>query len=412
MGFNKRFSFIPRMHQKRLLPVLLMLAALITGVIAEPVNVKLVWKARSVSGVAYSTCAGDGLVYVVGYTGDRSSPQTWIEARRATDGQLVRNSSIGPGTLYSCSYSGGKLLVSGTGSDGRWLIGALTGTLVPERVLAGVKGTATSIAVKGDSVFITGVDFENAWVRVEERRASDLSLIKSYQSMTTNTYAFTSTITNNSLWLAGAAYTGTEFTWRLESLSLDLNSTLRLRPSIRGLAYSISASDKGVVYVTGPNGTLALSSNGDILSTANIGGGKIAVLDGVLAVFSSKDKNRLILLNATDLSLISTIELSENPGVESYGAASTINKTIFFAGAEKNGEKTVWSVYSVEVSVSRQVHPQSLPEPSKENSTSSGKPSQAPPSVQPVPITDYVSPILMTATILLAVIVARRKKRR
>ncbi|MGB9786318.1 MAG: hypothetical protein ACPLRJ_03450 [Infirmifilum uzonense] len=398
------------MFARKLTLTLLVIITVSVFSLAEP-TVRLAWKTYSVRGVAYSTCIGQNYLYIVGFEEKGSQQVTRIEARRLNDGALVINTTLGPGALYSCAFSRGTLYVAGKTESEEWLIATLNENLAQPRIVKSVKGFASSIVVSDGFLYVTGVDYNKASVRVEKRSIESFSLIGAYEALAPNTYAFASTIVNDAVWLTGTAYTPTGFIWRIQALAPNLTSILTLRPQVEGISYSITASREGLMYVTGPNGTISLDPQGIIVSKSTLGGFRVAELSGVLVILSGKDTTKALVLNASDLTIISSIELSKNPVVPSFGSTATSSDKVFLASAEKIGNSSTWSIYALSILVpsritnSTQSNTQTKP---AQNSTSTTNPTV---SIQPTPILDYITPLLMILVLVLGVVMVRRKRK-
>lgn len=386
-----------------------MLVTLISSAsaLSAPITLKLAWKAYSVEGLAYSSCISPPYVYVVGYAANGSAHATRVEARRITDGSLVKSASLGPGVLYSCAVYSGKIFVGGMDADGKWLIAVLGKNLDLENSVKGVKGYVSSLVIMDGKLYASGFSAITVKVRVEKRDPTTLSLEASYEALAPNTYAFASTASGGSLWVVGSAFTSGGFVWRVERLDPNLSPVFILRPPVTGHAYSVSAG--GLVFVTGPNGTIALNDNGEVISKQGFGGDKLVVEKDVVAVFSGSGKPQVHFFNATTLFPIGNISLSDYEGVHSFGTSSSLNGLYIFAGAVRQSNVTVWAIYAVNATRAQITTQTALPGTASSNSTAK-KPEA--PTAQPVQIFDYLTPALMLGGIVLALIMARRKRKR
>lgn len=388
---------------QRLVPLILLIA-LAASAAAQPLEARLAWRQLSVVGAAHSTCLGDHL-YVVGYEGSAQNATGRVEERAPEDGRLLGSLNLGS-ALYSCAYAG-RLYVAGSSRGGRWLIAALGPGLSVEAVVEGVKGYATALAADSQYLYVAGVDESCACARVEKRRLGDLSLVGSYTSEVPNTYVFASALGNASLWLVGSALAPSGFAWRVEALSPGLTPLLRLRPQVPGFAYSAAAS-QGVVYVSGPNGTLALGPDGSVEARVPVGG-KVAASGGVVAVLGAGEPSRVYVLNASTLALLRTVELG-GAGLATFGSAAASGGTFFFAGAEKSGGTTAWAVYAVVLQAASE-----QPRGSQAGNRTATAPAEQKPTAQqpqPVQLVDVLFPVTVTGLTLVALAAALRRRRR
>ncbi|PLJ78535.1 LVIVD repeat-containing protein [Infirmifilum sp. SLHALR2] len=378
--------------------------------LAQPPEARVLWRVTSAEGAAFSVCLGRSL-YVVGYTGAGSNLTARIEVRDPLSGGLVKSYSYrGASILYSCLYTGGRLFVAGVSPDGRWIVASFGDDLTLLGSYTGVAGYATALAADGRYLYVAGIDSSTAGVRVEKRDLESLKLVATYSPRVPNTGVYSCALGDGSLWLAGTALTPGGFTWRVEKIAANMSPLLGLRPGIGGYAFSVSLSGEGLVYVTGPNGTIVLDSSGAMLAKSSVGGYKLAVVDGYIALYAESVKPLLYILNSTTLDVAAILELSQNPAHPTLGSMAVNHTTVYVAAAEKEQQGPRWSVYAIKLELG--VRNATLPSPPPPANTTA--PPQRQEQGQPLAIAlpEAVASLAMIASITAAAVAISRRRRK
>ncbi|UNQ73690.1 hypothetical protein [Infirmifilum sp. NZ] len=392
-----------------LLAIALLALLLASGYsLAQPSEARVLWRVTSAEGAAFSACFGRSL-YVVGYTGAGSNLSGRIEVRDPLSGELVKSYSYrGASILYSCLYTGGRLFVAGVSPDGRWIVVSFSDDLTPLRSYTGVAGYATALASDGRYLYVAGIDSSTAGVRVEKRDLESLKLVAAYSPRVSNTGVYSCALGDGSLWLAGTALTPGGFTWRVEKIAANMSPLLGLRPGIAGYAFSVALSGEGLVYVTGPNGTIVLDSSGTVLAKSSVGGYKLAVVDGYIALYAESVKPLLYLLNSTTLDVAAILELSQNPAHPTLGSVAVNHSTVYIAAAEREQQEPRWSVYAIKLDLGRKNATLPSPPPSVNTTAPPQHQEQLPPLVVVLP--EAVTSLALIIGLAVAVVALRREK--